>query len=268
LTELNTWYEEFELKARRPRIPAVEVKNKLRNVEEENIYLKEMNGCTEIVIRLKTPGIVFPTDVENVLKQSGLTLERAFEDVLSQKLDASRITTRVLLARPAIRAYREAWIRLIDTAYVGHFHPTADTLIRKEIDTEILPTLRQLAHKGRWKSHPNADADLQRRYSDWLPKCNLIHEIATKQVARVRNVSTRRKAIWDQIRAEIHGMPGDNAIMGGDAFRKIRRGASLQEPSTWSPNQLAISLISIEVSRAYQTIEKKIRRMKRSGKAT
>ena len=69
-----------------------------------------------------------------------------------------------------------------------------------------------------------------------------------------------RRAIWKQVRKDIHGTPWDGYIFSGVAFKNIRYGnAQLHEPSSWKPHQLAISLLSFERQEAYQTLEKKIK---------
>jgi hypothetical protein len=260
----QTWYDEFGLIPRFPRPPAEDIKKLLNDIQEPTIFLREHKQSVDVVVRLPVPYRVFSPVRRKRLSQSGLTLSRAFEDILWQKYEETTFWSE--FAGLHAKAFRRAWIHLFDLCYLGHFHPAADARL-KEIK-EGISSAQDGVKVGRPPSRRAETQSLRRRYEELLPKCKLIHDAARRVVASLdkgsenRDFRTTRKAIWEEVRTVIHGMPGDGYIFGGAAFKNIsyRNGkAQLHDPNTWKPHQLAISLLSFDRMQAYETIEKKIR---------
>lgn len=257
------WYDELGLVARFPRPPANEIAALLKEIEEPKIFLRENSGNVEIVVRFPLRSHPFPPHMKAQESKFGLTLSEAFDTVLWKKLETN--TTWVELAGRAIEAYRQTWMHLYRLVYLGHFHPSADQWL-KSIGQKMAST-QGVRRQGRRPRTQAEAASLRKRYKMLLGKCQLIHAAATNAVRSLgkevdaRAAAAIRRAIWDQVREFIHGMPGDGYIFGGEAFTKIpyRRGTcKLHDPHTWKAHQLAISLLSFERVQAYHTIERQI----------
>lgn len=57
------------------------------------------------------------------LEQIGVTLPRAFEANLWEKLEAGKSTIWAALAVPATESYRQLWHAFFKMACLGQFHP-------------------------------------------------------------------------------------------------------------------------------------------------
>jgi hypothetical protein len=260
----NNWHKEVGVRARFSRPPIDEVRTKLENVEVDYIRLRERGDYADITVRLLTrPAKLFP-GLRKRVKKAGLSLGSAFEEVLSKKLDGSGTTARVQFTRTAIAAYRSAWEEFYRSAYIGHSHPDADAYHKRIFNDHIAPVARLHSSRGRSKNAETYLTIIGNKYDFWLSKCEFIHTAAKKVAERWRNDNKpRRKAIWALVEEQIYGMPGTDWIMGGAAFLKIPgRAALLEQPTTWTPRQLAIALIAIKEGSAYETVEKKLRRIK------
>ncbi|HTS06782.1 MAG TPA: hypothetical protein VMP68_14480 [Candidatus Eisenbacteria bacterium] len=257
------WYAELGLVQRFPRPPEKEISALMREIEEPKIFLRDKGNNVEIVVSFPLRSQVFPPQMKEQMAKFGLTLSEAFDAVLWKKLETN--TAWVELAGTEIEAYRQTWMQLYRLAYLGHYHPSANQWL-KTIEQKM--TLdRRVGRRGRRPQTQAEAVSLRNRYNTLLTKCRLIHSAATNTVESLGNSVDSyasvhiRKAIWDQVRRHIHGMPGDGYIFSGEAFTNIpyRHGTSkLHDPKSWKPHQLAISLLSFERVQAYQTIEKKI----------
>jgi hypothetical protein len=259
----QSWYEEFGLTLRRPRPPEAEIKAILNDIQEPIIFLSQGDQAVDIVVRFSSNSRIFPPEIQKNLESSGLTLSQAFESIL-WKNEARGSSTWSEFVRLSSGAYRQAWAHFFELCYVNHFHPDADKELKKI--KQALFSRGNNARRGRRAKSKAENESLRRRYDALLPNCRLIHEAAEHAVSSLaataenRRLLEIRKAIWDQVRAVIHGVPGDGYIFGGAAFKKIPyRDATLHDPTTWKPHQLAIALLSFERAEAYQTIEKKIK---------
>jgi hypothetical protein len=238
----------------------------LESVEFGHIRLREREDYAEITIRLRTKSVAFWPSLKKDIKKSGLSLQTAFEEALCESLDrSSERTSEVQLARTAMAIYLETWGEFFRSIYTGRSHPITEAWKKRIFADQIAPLARLSPPKGRSKATPKHITTLRKKYDYWLPKCEFIHAAATKVAEQLNNKSARRKAIWNLVQKQIYGIPGDDLIMGGCAFSRIpgRRGATLEEPSTWTPHRLAIALLSVKVG-AYQTVEKKLRQTKTS----
>jgi hypothetical protein len=230
----------------------------MSSVQEESVFLREIENHVEIVIRLTTLRIQLPPDTEKNLKQKGVTLPKAFEDVLPKPIGSRGDSARVQLVRPAMLAYKKAWECFLRSGFRGS-DQQVDAWTETVIAKQITP-LTQLSRKGRWKNAPNYDLSFRNRYAMWLPLCQKIHDVATEEEAVTRNAEARWKKIYARIKDDIRGLAWASSILDGSVFEDIPSGrACLHEPDTWSPHQLAISLVSREFKKKYQTVQKKIR---------
>lgn len=267
-------YEEFGLPPRFPRIPFDEICKLLRDHQEPQVFLRGVGeGEADITVRLPMASSVVPRKMRKSYSKHGVTLSQAFEDVLWQKLEAEKSTIWAEMTGLVMKVYRQAWRQWFRLQYLGHFHPAAESMFKKF--TQELDSVNEVTRRGRQPSVQAELTSVRKRYDALLPKCKLIHQ-ASKRAAIAalteNNVELARKeiriAIWKRVRRSVHGMPGDGYIFDGTAFGRIRRGtAKLHDPETWKPHQLAIALVSLERSQAYQTIEKKIVPTKRNSKS-
>jgi hypothetical protein len=257
------WYEEFGLIPRFPRPPLKKIGKLIDGIQEPQILLRQRKRSTDVVITLPVCSRIFRPEEEKAFAKFGVTLPRAFDDVLWQKLDSDGSTTWAKLTGLVIKAYRQSWDHWARLHYLGHFHPQADTwfnAIKEEVDS-----VSKIAHRGRKPSTLAELASLKKRYNQLLPSCALVHRAAKTAAASHTRHDQKdarkeiRRAIWEQVQPSIHGMSGDGYIFGGQAFKRMHYGTpKLHEPTTWKPKQLAISLLSLELGQAYQTIEKKL----------
>src|ERR1700682_6781504 len=89
----QSWYEEFGLPRRFTRIPLQEIRELLRRRPEPKVTVRGVGrGKTEIVVRLPLPSSVVPPGMQKSYSRHGVTLPRAFDDVLWQKLAAAKST--------------------------------------------------------------------------------------------------------------------------------------------------------------------------------
>jgi hypothetical protein len=102
-----------------------------------------------------------------------------------------------------------------------------------------------------------------------LPKCELIHQAVETVTPKDKRSKPEqiRKRVWEIIRKDVHGMRGDDLVFGGQAFSEIPHGKRARVPclcdrQSWTPRQLAISLLVFERELKYSTLEKKLRSSK------
>jgi hypothetical protein len=269
------WYEEFGLISRFPHPPFDAIRNLSNGIQEPQIFLKPGKENTDIVVRLPGCSDVIPPSKRKAFARFGLTLPKAFQDVLWEKVHAEGSTIWAELADLSAKAYFRTWVHWFELHYSGHFHPAADLWL-KQIK-EGLASSFKITRRGRRPASDTQSAGLCKRYTDLLPICTRIHRAAQRAVPAHgnRNIQMSQKAIrlaiWQSVRGSVHGMPGDGYIFGGEAFKRIRRGkgkvqAKLHEPKTWEPQQLAKSLLSFERGLAYQTIQKKLSQRTANGR--
>jgi hypothetical protein len=199
------------------------------------------------------------------LTKFGITLARAFEYIVWQKFEPSGNTIWAEFAKLGTEVYRRTWLRFFELNYVGHFHPEADRWL-KMIEHDLSSAIRT-ARRGRRPATKAESASLRQLYKERLRSCVIIHRAAKEAVASCKTTSENakrkdiRKRIWESVRRDIHGSPSDGLIFDGSAFKRIpyaHKNAALHDPLSWSPQQLAKSLVSFERGLAYQTIEKKL----------
>jgi hypothetical protein len=267
------WHEEFELHPRFPRgIPIDEIKKCMRNIEEPEIFLQELDEHIEIVIRLRKPSDILPTRIWKALKKDGVTLQRVFDALLWKKLDADRSNIWLELARPAVESYRQLWYEFFKMAYVGQFHPSVDVGL-KQIESEIASEGKIKPRRGRALVPKSEIASIQKRYDELLPTCTMVHKTVESALSSLKvtkggknpNPAEIRRAVYQATRKSIHGLPFASHIFGDDAFKEYRCGlkyAHLHDPKSWTPHNLAISLLAFQRSQKWETVEKKLRRQK------
>jgi hypothetical protein len=261
VTKYSHWYDEFGMTPRFLRIPLEEMKAHLETLGPPKIRLRQKSKSVEIVIQIAAPKRVYPKELERISSRRGVTLAKAFEDILWNK-SSRHSTFWAEFVSAAEESYREAWFQFFKLKYLGHFHPVVDAGLRNARQRLFVP-LRQIK-RGRHSTAQAESDSLRRRYSALLPLCRLLHDNVRYAIAEVTKTGqcTRqriRAMVWDRSMRSIHGTPGDGSIFDGSAFKRIPYGhAELHQPQSWKPHQLVIALISLERSRAYQTLEKKI----------
>ena len=258
------WYEEFNLRPRFPRTPVEEIRSLLNVAQEPQVFLAKKGRQVDIVFRVPLRFRIFKVGVQRQLAKHGVTLSRAFEDILWNKPAGRTNTTWSEVVKLGFELYRATWAHFFELAYLGHFHPAAEKRLR-DAHREI-ESVGQMSRRGRKRETTTERASLNRRYKELLRLCAFIHkaaERATLQVSKTRtSIATRaiRRTIWENVRKNIHGVPHDGDIFGGASFKRVPYGiARLHDPLTWKPSQLAISLLSSERKQKYKTIEKKIK---------
>jgi hypothetical protein len=267
----GSWQEEFGLRLRFPKPPVAGIKTVLNDSREPRIFLNAPGRTIEIVVQFKTNSQIFKPEILETFASRGLTLSKAFEDILWKKLEAGGSSIWAELVRINTEAYSQAWIHFFELCYEDHFHPIANEWLKKI--KEGLASPGNKAKRGRRTKSKAENDSLTRRYDALLPNCRLIHEAAEHAVssldgtAKNEGVREIRKAIWDAVWKDIHAIPGDGDIFSGAAFARIPyREAKLHDPRTWKPHQLAIALLTFERGEAYQTIEKKIKPTRKTNR--
>jgi len=268
----KSWYEEFGLIARFPRPPLERMFRLMRDIQEPQIFMHPSgNDKTDIIIRLPVSSAIVPIEMKDQFERFGVTLQKAFEDVLWLKLEGEgSSSTWGRLADLGAKVFRQTLLQWFRLQYLGHFHPAADATFKKLKDEMELAT--KVTRRGRRPAIRAELASIRKRYDELLPQCTLVHQ-AAEHAATLHNDNNvevarkmKRRAIWETVHGQIHGMPSDGYIFDNVAFRRIPRGtAKLHEPSSWKPHQLAISMLTFERNQAYQTIEKKITPTKRKS---
>lgn len=263
----RNWFQEFGLPVRFSRFPIDGIQRCLRNISEPEIFLQELPEHVEIVIRLSRPREIFPERIREALKQSGVTLARAFEANLWEKLCAGKSSIWAELARPAIESYRQSWQAFYRMATEGQVHPIL-AQGRRQVETEIASEGRTKRKSGRPFGIKAELASIASRYRELLRDCNFIHDAAeaADSLAKTRSknpsIAQIRREIFERTRRSVRGVPFVNRIFRGDAFQERSYGskhAQLHDPKSWTPHHLAISLLTFERLQAHETIEKKLR---------
>jgi len=267
------WHEEFGLPPRFPRgIPIDEIKKCMRSIEEPEIFLRDLDEHIEIVIKLRKPSDILPEGICKELEKDGVTLPRVFEANLWKRLDARRSSIWAELAGPATKSYRQLWYEFFKMAYVGQFHPSVEQGLN-QIERGIASEGEITPKRGR-PSVPKAEiGSIRRRYDKLLPTCALVNNAVESALSSIKvkkggknpTPAEIRRAVFEATRKSIHGLPFVNRIFGGDAFKEYSCGlkhAHLHEPKSWTPHNLAISLLAFERSQRWETLEKKLRRQK------
>lgn len=153
--------------------------------KEPEVFLRDGRKNVEIVIRMHSwsDSDTLLSKMTKRRKESGLTLAKAFDDILWKKLPGRKNTAGSELARPATEAYRAAWLQFFTLLYVGHFHPEADSwlkAIKDKIDSETKATDR-----GRRATTQAESKSLIRRFQALWAKCQLIHHAAEEAATAV-----------------------------------------------------------------------------------
>jgi hypothetical protein len=267
------YHKEFAVPARFPRgTPIEEIKKCMQNIEEPEIFLRELDEDVEIVIKLRKPKDILPDAIWKVLEKDGVTLPRVFEALLWKKPDAHRSNMWSQLARPATESYRQLWLEFFRMGYVGHSHPVREVSLAQTV-TEMDSEGKVKPRRGRSTSPKAEIPSLWKRYKELLATCVYVHTEVEAVLSSLRiqnkgkdpNRAEIRRAVFNTTRKSIGGLSLSDLIFSGVAFQEhyyALKHAHLHDPKSWRPRRLAISLLALERSQGWETIEKKLRRQK------
>jgi len=237
--------------------------------------MREHAKTTDIIIRFNFSPLQLSETHQAIYFGNGLTLPTVFEQqvlsrtagqVLSKTPGKKRSTFRSELSTVAYNAFCATWIRLYKLLYLDTSHPSV------RATAWIAQFERSLTRKpGRCKQED--DACFRKRFAVLLKHCSTLwNSIATVKHQEETKGSTTfvpdievRKRLWK----EIAKVPGGVLILGGEAFLLIpygtrERPGKVEDLESWTPRQLAIALLAIETESQYQTVEKRVSRLRKS----
>src|ERR1700690_1358721 len=148
-TTPQDWREEF---IKRPRTPRIDTKNKdiesllLRAIKVQ-VSLQQKQNQSVLVLKLPVSTHQLPKDAQAIYSQLGIGIEGFFHEVLWKKPTKGSSTLWSELVRATYKAYREAWLHLLESLYLDHFHPAADKILREQLSTLRIRTARTPARR-------------------------------------------------------------------------------------------------------------------------
>jgi hypothetical protein len=262
------WREEFITRLRFPRAGWAAVSALVCNSANVKILVNEQAKCTDVILRFPSSSRQLPEAIRKAYARSGTTIEEAFNEVLWKKPLARRSTLWSEIARSGYKAYREAWLHLLQTLYLGHFHPDADEWLRQQLEDLKKVTRRSL---GRRADKKEENDFRQRRFKSLLARTQKLHQLVQRCVDQQLAEPAIRKAVF----AELWGSRIDAAVLNrqDSAFGKIiyataTKEARLHDPHSWTPRQLAKALFALESGRQYGTIEKEFAEPRKQRRKT
>jgi len=259
-TTRQDWREEF---IKRPRTPRIDTKNKdiesllLRAIKVQ-VSLQQKQNQSVLVLKLPVSTHQLPKDAQAIYSQLGIGIEGFFHEVLWKKPTKGSSTLWSELVRATYKAYREAWLHLLESLYLDHFHPAADKILREQ-----LSTLRRTTARSPGRRHILAaeKLSLKRRYKELLGDCTTMHEMVLDCVRKSYSEGKIRETIFKEIRGKRFDedvLPKECGAWDNIPYGGRSQFPRLHDPNSWKPNQLAIALLALERGVKYQTIEKKI----------
>jgi hypothetical protein len=250
------------------RIGHKEVVDLVDSAWPPTVRIREDQGTTEIVIRFRGSSQQLSKDHQRIYFDRSLPLRGVFEDAISDARVTGEDTIRWKLMTEAYRAYQMTWLHLLRSLWRNQTSSETDPPKWFTEVEEAFNTPRQI---GRPKK---TAAQLQTRLDFLLGHTKRLQQTIEGYLADKpdRNKSHREDIVREFWR-DIQKIPGGNLILGGEAFMPIPYGkqgdpASLSEPKTWKPRQLAIALLAIETGQKYHTIERKFPEHKRNKMLT
>jgi hypothetical protein len=251
-----------------PRIGHKEVVDLVDSAWPPMIRMRENQGATEIVIRFRGSSQQLSKDHQRIYFDRSLPLGGVFEDAISDARVTGEDTIRWKLMTEAYRAYQMTWLHLLRSLWRNRTSSETDPPKWFTQVEEAFKTPRQI---GRPKK---TDTQLGIRLDFLLGHTKRLWQIIEGHLADKpdRNKSYREDIVREFWR-DIQKIPGGTLILGGEAFMPIPYGkqddpASLSEPKTWKPRQLAIALLAIETGQKYLTIQRKFPEHKRNKMLT
>jgi hypothetical protein len=268
------WQEEFGIINRRPRTGVQHLKKLLKSAWPPEMELREddANDRIEIVLRFPVSSLQLPNRLREICFQRGMSLNRAFQEILRGKLRTNDLrTARAQLANDGYNAFQAAWLHIIRTLYFDQFHHKANKKLRAEI--EALKKVTSL-RRGQPPRSEIDEANLRDRFEDLLSKAQIVHEavIAVRDEDTGKNISSDvsdiRIRIWAKVKTHLYGTRSAHLIFSGRAFEILSREAHgapvlLHVPEHWLPEDLAIALLADEELREFKTMRKQVRRIRR-----
>lgn len=264
------WQEKVDpdFHLRFPRAGVEYVETLLDSSWPPEIFLTEDEKSTDIVIRFPASSQKLPDATRNAYFTADFTLAIAFDEVLRGFTDqGGERTTRGELARVAYSALRSTWIHVFETLYLHQFHPMTDERLQVAISR-----LKDSSNKkkGRPKDSSSDRRNLYQKYQKMLAIAIFFHETAKKIAAEhaqggAASEQEVTNKIWGSTREELsrkfYGARAAQLIFSGAAFNDMaitRRGASLVKPSTWQPEELALTLLNLDEPKRYRMVNGKL----------
>jgi hypothetical protein len=264
------WQEKVDpdFRLRFPRAGVEYVETLLDSSWPPEIFLTENEQTTDIVIRFPATSHKLPDATRNAYFTTDFTLAKAFDEVLRGFTDQDgERTTRSELARVAFSALRSTWIHVFETLYLHQFHPLTDERLQAAVSR-----LKDSSNKrkGRPKDSPSDRRNLDEKYQKMLAIAIFFHETSEKIVGEhaqggATSVQAITNKIWGSTREELshkfYGARAAQLIFSGAAFNDMvitRRGASLVKPSTWQPEELALTLLNLDEPKRYRMVNGKL----------
>jgi hypothetical protein len=251
-----------------PRIGHKEVVDLVDSAWPPTVRMRENRGTTEIVIRFHGSSNQLSKDHQRIYFGRSSPLRGVFEDAISDARVTGEDTIRWKLMTEAYRAYQMTWLHLLRSLWLNRTNPETDPPEWFKDVKKAFNAKRQLGRPKKKKTQ------LQTRLDFLLGHTKRLRQTIEGYLADKpdRNKSYREDIVCELWR-DIQKIPGGHLILGGEAFMPIPYGkqdspASLAEPNTWKPRQLAIALLAIETGQKYHTIERKFPEHKRNQMLT
>lgn len=258
------WEKELGIPIRWSRPPVEAMEEIVKIPGEPQIVLKREKDGDAIVIK-------FPMirSMEEPLRSLAESLPIAFEEVLWRKAEKHNNNTWSEFEKIGRAAYREAWLMLFQRMYLNRRDPNVEQWLTK-LKSDLEASSKSGVRPGR-RRLPKAEKEwLARQFGEISPQCQAVHRAAQDAIRSSNTPTEIRKAVWETVKESIPNMPEYGAIFSGEAFDSIiykgRGRPQLHDPKSWNPRQLAIALLSIRLSSQYQTVEKRLARIRQVGR--
>jgi hypothetical protein len=277
---LERWQEKMDpdFHPRYPRTGVEEVESLLDDSAIPEVFLKETERFTDIVIRFSATSKKLRKRVRAIYFTPTFTIEKAFDEVLrGVPGENDQRMMRAQLTHAASKAYRAVWLHVFTTLYLHQFHPKSNDYLHTVID-RLKKALK--AQEGRSKDSPTDRTNLMSKYESMVPIADLFHRTATEVVrkhlpANARdNVEEITKEIWKKTRRNLsrslYGPRAAELIFSGAAFKDMavsNPAVSLAQPSGWQPAELALTLLNLDEVKRYKMFRGKLRAVRRKNNA-
>jgi hypothetical protein len=257
------WRETFIEIKRKPRAGWAHIEPLLVRAMNVQVSLRQKRDHSLIVLKFPSSVQQLPENVQAVYSQLGISIEDAFSEVLWKKREECASTVWAELVREGYNAYRETWLHLLESIYLGHSHPAADKILREEWDKLRKETALP---PGRRHARAEEELSLKRRFKELLVDCTAIHGMVRDCI----NKNLEEEEIKRIVFQKINGKRYDKYVLTrGGAWEMLQENRNkhkkedeqtivcLHDPTSWKPHQLAIALLAKERGiTKYQTIEK------------
>jgi hypothetical protein len=253
------WLNDVGMPLRFPRVGNAEVVEGVKSAWPPTIFMVQDQESTDIVIRFPWSSKVLPPEHREAFFDKHVTLERVFDDLISRPREKGESAVERKLASEAYDAYKMTWLHLFKSMHLDERDP------RHEPPKWLEEMENEFKTKGQG-GRPKKDETrkLERRFRLFLDHCGWLNrEIDMYQKQTQSAIEGNRVHVLRKFWREILKVPCGRAILGGEAFLNIPYGnqttpVKLEDPTSWTPRQLAISLLAFEREQDYHTIERKV----------